>query len=91
MDLHHLEFPDQYFDVLYGSAILHHLDCDTAGAEFSRVLKNGGIGFFEAENTDRNAILSFFYRAMSGTDAKGNFKKYWFVKRIPRLLVFMSI
>jgi ubiquinone/menaquinone biosynthesis C-methylase UbiE len=82
MDLHHLEFPDDYFDVLYGSAILHHLDCAIAGAEFWRVLKNGGIGFFEAENTDRNPILAFFYRAMSGTDANGNFKKYWFVKRI---------
>jgi 2-polyprenyl-3-methyl-5-hydroxy-6-metoxy-1,4-benzoquinol methylase len=32
MDLHRLEFPDEYFDVLYGSAVLHHLDCDTAGA-----------------------------------------------------------
>lgn len=82
MDLHHLEFPDEYFDVLYGSAILHHLNCDTAGAEFRRVLKDGGVGFFEDENTDRNPILSFFYRAMSGTDADGNFKKYGFVKRI---------
>src|SRR5215475_2534384 len=25
MDLHALEFPDCFFDVLYGSAILHHL------------------------------------------------------------------
>lgn len=82
MDLHHLDFPDEYFDVLYGSAILHHLNCDTAGAEFRRVLKRGGIGFFEDENTDRNPILAFFYRAMSGTDANGNFKKYWFAKRI---------
>ena len=70
MDLHHIEFPDKYFDVLYGSAILHHLNCDTAGAEFRRVLKDGGIVFFEDENTDRNPILAFFYRAMSGTDQR---------------------
>ncbi len=81
MDLHHLEFLDDCFDAVYGSAILHHLNCDIAGAEFRRVLKDGGVGFFEDENTDRNPILAFFYHAMSRTDANGNFKNYGFFAR----------
>jgi SAM-dependent methyltransferase len=82
MDLHHLDFANDFFDAVYGSAILHHLNCDVSGAEFWRVLKKGGVGFFEDENTDRNAVLAFCYRAMSGADANGDFKKYWFLKRI---------
>jgi SAM-dependent methyltransferase len=82
MDLHRLDFPNDFFDLVYGSAILHHLNCDVSGAEFWRVLKRGGVGFFEDENTDRNAVLAFCYRAMSGTDANGDFKKYWFLRRV---------
>lgn len=81
MDLHRLEFPADFFDAIYGTAILHHLDCNQAGSEFHRVLKSGGVGYFEDENTDQNPVLAFFYRRMSGTDQEGNFKKYLFLKR----------
>ncbi len=42
MDAHHLEFPDEEFDFVYGVAILHHLDFPTAMREVARVTKPGG-------------------------------------------------
>ena len=48
MDAHRLRFPDQRFDLLCGSSILHHLDLPQALAEIRRVLKpNGHAVFFE--------------------------------------------
>lgn len=57
MDLHQLDFPDGFFDIVYGSAVLHHLDPRECGREFGRVLRPGGIGFFQKEPCDRNAVL----------------------------------
>jgi ubiquinone/menaquinone biosynthesis C-methylase UbiE len=42
MDAHGLKFPDNSFDLVYGGAIFHHLDCRVAFAEVARVLKPGG-------------------------------------------------
>jgi SAM-dependent methyltransferase len=42
MDGHKLTFPDNSFDLVYGGAIFHHLDCSTAFREILRVLKPGG-------------------------------------------------
>lgn len=42
MDAHKLDFPDNSFDMVYGGAIFHHLDCATAFSEVRRVLKPGG-------------------------------------------------
>ena len=41
-----LEFPDASFDLVFGVAILHHLDLDTACAEFLRVLRPSGTAVF---------------------------------------------
>jgi len=46
MDAHKLEFQDEYFDFIYGGAILHHLDLSIALPEISRVLKPGGFIMF---------------------------------------------
>ena len=81
MDLHSMAFPDAHFDLIYGSAVLHHLDCQRAGAEFHRCLKPGGIAFFRDETSDRNPILAFFYRAMSRQDRNGKHKKYLLAQR----------
>jgi SAM-dependent methyltransferase len=81
MDLHSLAFPDAHFDLIYGSAVLHHLDCERAGAEFRRCLKPGGIAFFRGETSDRNPILSFFYRAMSRQGRNGKHRKYLLAQR----------
>lgn len=42
MDAHHLEFPGESFDMVFGGAILHHLDFTKALDEIERVLKPGG-------------------------------------------------
>lgn len=42
MDAHELDFPDQTFDLIFGTAILHHLDLARAMREIHRVLRPGG-------------------------------------------------
>ncbi|MFZ9499844.1 MAG: class I SAM-dependent methyltransferase, partial [Bacteroidia bacterium] len=46
MNAESLEFEDNTFDMIVGSAILHHLDLDKAYAELSRCLKPGGRAVF---------------------------------------------
>ena len=41
MDAQALAFPDEHFDAVFGTAILHHLDLSTALKEVTRVLKPG--------------------------------------------------
>jgi SAM-dependent methyltransferase len=66
MDFHALAYPSGYFDVIYGSAILHHVDCGLAGPELLRCLKPGGVAYF-AENSDRNPVLRWVRRALFGS------------------------
>ena len=42
----HLDFPDNFFDVIAGIDILHHVDIPKAIAECRRVLRPGGIAVF---------------------------------------------
>lgn len=65
MDFHDLSYPDNSFDIVYGSAILHHIDCSVAGKEIHRVLRPGGIAYFH-ENSDRNPILRLIRRTLFG-------------------------
>ena len=44
---HNLPLPDESIDVVFGMAILHHLDLDIASREIRRVLRKGGRGIFE--------------------------------------------
>ena len=44
---HDLPLPDESVDVVFGMAILHHLDLEIASREVRRVLKKGGRGIFE--------------------------------------------
>jgi ubiquinone/menaquinone biosynthesis C-methylase UbiE len=55
MDAHSLQFPDDHFDLIFGAAILHHLDLDQAMAELNRVLKSDGMIIF-AEPLDVNPV-----------------------------------
>jgi ubiquinone/menaquinone biosynthesis C-methylase UbiE len=51
MDANNLTFPDESFEVVYGGAILHHLDIEMSVGHIHRVLKPGGkIIFLEPLN-----------------------------------------
>lgn len=54
-----LEFPDGFFDVIFGSAILHHLDLDVALPEIKRVLKRGGKAVF-IEPLGENPFINYY-------------------------------
>lgn len=58
-----LPFPDAAFDAIWGNAILHHLDMDTAGRELRRVLKPGGVAVF-CEPWGGNPFLRFARRRL---------------------------
>jgi SAM-dependent methyltransferase len=42
MDAHQTDYPDNTFDLVYGKAILHHLEFERAVKEIARILKPGG-------------------------------------------------
>jgi SAM-dependent methyltransferase len=46
-DAHHTDFPDASFDLVVGTAILHHLDLRLALAELKRLLAPGGVAVFQ--------------------------------------------
>jgi 2-polyprenyl-3-methyl-5-hydroxy-6-metoxy-1,4-benzoquinol methylase len=59
MDAHHLEFPDNHFDLVVGRGIIHHLDLQVCLLEMRRVLKPGGRAIFLEPLAD-NPLLKFF-------------------------------
>jgi len=62
MDAHALDVPDTSFDVVCGTAILHHLDIDVALAEVARVLTPRGRAVFY-EPLGHNPVLNLYRRA----------------------------
>ena len=59
MDAHRLEFKDNYFDLVVGRAILHHLEFETAIREIRRVLRPGGLALFYEPLGDNPAAKLF--------------------------------
>jgi ubiquinone/menaquinone biosynthesis C-methylase UbiE len=57
---HDLPLEDESVDVVYGIAILHHLDLDLSAREVFRVLKKGGTAIFM--EPARNSKLVWFLR-----------------------------
>lgn len=55
---HDLPFPDASIDVVFGMAILHHLDLDRVSREVRRVLKPGGRAIFK-EPVRNSAVIRF--------------------------------
>jgi len=58
-DAMHTNFPDRCFDVIYGNAILHHLDSDGCAREIARLLAPGGVAVFR-EVQAGNVFLRLF-------------------------------
>lgn len=55
---HDMPFPDNSIDVVFGIAILHHLDLDLVSREVRRVLKPGGRAIFQ-EPVRNSPVLRF--------------------------------
>ncbi len=58
-DAMHTPFPDQSFDLIYGNAILHHLDSDGCAREIARLVAPGGVAVFR-EVQAGNVFLRLF-------------------------------
>ena len=63
--LHSLPYPDRFFDAMFGSFILHHVDLPPAMEEIRRVLKQEGQAVF-VENSSRNPLLMAARRHLVG-------------------------
>lgn len=63
MDAENLTFPDDSFDLVCGSGILHHLDLEKAYPELKRALKPGGRSIF-FEPMGYNPLINL-YRKMT--------------------------
>jgi ubiquinone/menaquinone biosynthesis C-methylase UbiE len=80
MDFHHLTYPDEMFDLAYGSWVLHHVDCEKAGKELYRVLRPGGMAVFE-ENSDRNPLIRWVRRTLLGKPDGIQKRQFLFIRR----------
>lgn len=56
-----LNYPDNSFDIVFGMAIIHHVDIKQASNELNRVIKSGGKAIF-AEPLGENPLLEFTRR-----------------------------
>ncbi len=65
MDAESLDFEDKSFDMIYGNAILHHLNLEKAFKEIERVLKDGGRAFFY-EPLGHNIFINIYRKLTPG-------------------------
>lgn len=61
MNAEQLEFPDDRFDLVCGTSIIHHLDVERAYAEVARVLRPGGTAVF-LEALGHNPAINAYRR-----------------------------
>jgi SAM-dependent methyltransferase len=61
MNAEALAFPDQSFDIVVGTGILHHLDLDRAYSELARVLRSDGFAVF-IEPLGHNPAINLYRR-----------------------------
>jgi SAM-dependent methyltransferase len=60
-DAERLPYRDESFDLIYGRAILHHMDSTTAAREIHRLLRPGGKAIF-SEALGLNPLVNLFRR-----------------------------
>jgi SAM-dependent methyltransferase len=69
MNAEALAFPDHSFDLIFGIAILHHLDLEKAYAEVARVLRPEGLALF-LEPLGHNVFINAVRRATPGSHTR---------------------
>jgi ubiquinone/menaquinone biosynthesis C-methylase UbiE len=96
-DAHNLDYPDNFFDVVFGASILHHLDLSLALKEIYRIVKPGGTIIF-LEPMGHNYFINRFRNKtpehrtpdehpLLDTDIK-NIKKYFSLNRTKYYCLF---
>jgi len=60
-----LPFEDNFFDLVYGNGILHHVNLGPVGKEIQRVLKNEGTGVF-IEPLPYNPVINIYRHMAKG-------------------------
>jgi len=61
MDCEAMEFPDDSFDLIFGSSVLHHLNLEKTFSEMRRVLRPGGVVLF-TEPLGHNPFINLYRR-----------------------------
>lgn len=61
MSAESMSFPDDSFDLVYGNAILHHVDLRRVCPEIARVLRPGGRAVFQ-EPLGHNPLINLYRR-----------------------------
>jgi ubiquinone/menaquinone biosynthesis C-methylase UbiE len=69
MNAEELEFRDRSFDMVFGIAILHHLDLEKAYAEIARVLRPDGVAVF-LEPLGHNVFINAVRKATPGSHTR---------------------
>lgn len=59
MNAEKLKLQDNYFDLVFGTGVLHHLDFRKASKEIKRVLKHNGMAVF-VEPLGHNILINWF-------------------------------
>lgn len=73
--------PAGAFDIVWGSAVLHHLAHESTAKEIARIVKKDGSVFFLEEPTFFNPVLKFFYEQCFGKGREGRRRKFLFLER----------
>ena len=73
-------FENNFFDVIWGSAVLHHLDHQKFSEELNRIIKPGGSIIFVDEPTFFNPLIKFSYETLYGKGFENRRRKFLFYK-----------
>jgi ubiquinone/menaquinone biosynthesis C-methylase UbiE len=74
-------FENNFFDVIWGSAVLHHLDHQKFSEELNRIIKPGGSIIFVDEPTFFNPLIKFSYETLYGKGFENRRRKFLFFTR----------